>query len=1341
MHKYSPISILLLGTFFLFPIAKIKAQIRSDNTLGKESSIVTPLDKIGDQIDGGAIRGTNLFHSFQEFNIQKSRAVYFTNPLGIENILTRVTGNNISHILGTLGVKGTANLFLINPNGIHFGKNASLDIKGSFTTTTADSIKLGEDGLFSATNPRKSKLLTIQPSALFTNTIRKHQATINNQGNLSVNPEKSILVSGDRVINNGSLTAPRGQIFIFGNNINLFYPSKIDVSSPIGGGTILIGGGLQGRNNFPTAKNTYVGSGVTIKADALSRGNGGNIIIWSDKNTNFHGNISAQGGLKFGNGGFVEVSAKEKLIFRGNVNTNAVNGLAGNLLIDPTNIIIANGSGAINDLEIDDGEILGTTVADTFTISEQKLEQISGDTNISLQATNDIILQNLDDNFLDFSPGKGIIEFIADSDNNRIGNFIMEDSQDSIRTNGRNIQISGANLHLGSINTTFLGGTVTTNINIDAGGTILDAEGTLDNPIPISNDFNFTVTNLATISDIDVIFSATHSFVSDLDVSLTSPQGTTVNLFAFIGGDGVNFQDTRLNNQATTSINNFSVSAPFAGEFIPEGNLDQFNGENPNGKWTLTVRDNFPDFAGTLFQPGDSNIPWSNPIGTQLILTSGLTNGDSGSIQLNATNGNINARGLDTSSSSGITGNILLNATGKIAITEQIKTLHNHGNGGNVTLKANNNITLNNLLDTSALGDSLGIGGTVFIESKNGSLTTNSIHTTGRIQGGNITLAANEKINLENSIQTTGINDISGDINIAANGDILMQPGIDIAAFSVNGLGGNIHLKSQGNIIMNDGAISNDSFNQTNLDQQSGNININSNTFIAKNTAQIRTSTFGIANAGDIKITAENILIDDSLISARVAQQAIGNGGNIELIADSISISKNSQIFSSSQGEGNAGNIAIKTSELQITNLSEVSVFSQSTFSGHISLENLDNLKIVDSQIRSNTANGTAGKITINTSELTITDQGMIIANNSNGIAGNVNITADKFTANNGAQILTTTSGNNQAGNISLEVREKITLEGYKTGLFANTEPGSKGDSGNINFHANITPKTFIISNGAGVAVNTKGTGEGGNIYLQAGTLILDNQAFITAETTSNQGGEINLNLQDLFLLRNNSQITATAGTDGTGGNGGDININTPFIVAFPQENSDITANASLGNGGEININTNAIFGLEFRPQLTTRSDITASSQFGLAGEVEINTPDVDPTSGLIELPGNLIESANQLSQGCKTDTQINTQGNTFMIVGRGGLPSDPSDLFTGTTPLLDLLNLVDGKQTNKQKVTSVAVNNQSINSQHPVIEAQGWIITSDGRVILTATAPKVNPPSSQLNHPGCSVY
>ncbi len=149
------------------------AQIQPDTTLGLESSTLllngdTTNNSSGELIIGGARRGSNLFHSFENFNINNGQIIYFDSSSGITRIFSRITGDSPSYILGTLGVwdnlnhqLGNADLFLINPNGILFGRDARLDLGGSFITSTASSIIFADGTEFSASNPSNSSLLTI----------------------------------------------------------------------------------------------------------------------------------------------------------------------------------------------------------------------------------------------------------------------------------------------------------------------------------------------------------------------------------------------------------------------------------------------------------------------------------------------------------------------------------------------------------------------------------------------------------------------------------------------------------------------------------------------------------------------------------------------------------------------------------------------------------------------------------------------------------------------------------------------------------------------------------------------------------------------------------------------------------------------------------------------------------------------------------------------------------------------------------------------------------------------------------------------------------------------------
>ncbi|NER88485.1 MAG: filamentous hemagglutinin N-terminal domain-containing protein [Moorea sp. SIO3A2] len=120
------VGLLEVSSLCLLLASPTLAQITPDSTLGNENSQVTPNQTIrgaaADLIEGGAIRDSNLFHSFLEFNVGNGQRVYFANPDGITNILTRVTGSTLSQILGTLGVNGSANLFGCGSFGKTFGQ-------------------------------------------------------------------------------------------------------------------------------------------------------------------------------------------------------------------------------------------------------------------------------------------------------------------------------------------------------------------------------------------------------------------------------------------------------------------------------------------------------------------------------------------------------------------------------------------------------------------------------------------------------------------------------------------------------------------------------------------------------------------------------------------------------------------------------------------------------------------------------------------------------------------------------------------------------------------------------------------------------------------------------------------------------------------------------------------------------------------------------------------------------------------------------------------------------------------------------------------------------------------
>jgi filamentous hemagglutinin family protein len=189
----------------------LQAQIVPDNTLGAQSSQVYRVNATRERITGGATRGSNLFHSFREFNISEGRAAYFANPAAIRTIFSRVTGNNPSQIFGTLGVEGDANLFFINPNGIIFGPNATLDVRGSFIASTANSIAFPNGENFSATNPNAPPLLTIDvPVPIGLVFEGSDRGIILNRADLHTGQNLSLV--GGTILSSGQLSTPGKEI-------------------------------------------------------------------------------------------------------------------------------------------------------------------------------------------------------------------------------------------------------------------------------------------------------------------------------------------------------------------------------------------------------------------------------------------------------------------------------------------------------------------------------------------------------------------------------------------------------------------------------------------------------------------------------------------------------------------------------------------------------------------------------------------------------------------------------------------------------------------------------------------------------------------------------------------------------------------------------------------------------------------------------------------------------------------------------------------------------------------------------------------------------------------------
>ena len=171
---------------------------------------------------------------------------------------------------------------------------------------------------------------------------------------------EAVAAPGSDVVAAGALQATGlqgGTITVTGDTVSLARTATADVSGASGGGSVRIGGDFHGQGSTPTASQTYLARGTTIKADAVSQGSGGAVAVWSNDQTWYYGTISARGGSSSGDGGALEVSGKQNLIFAGLADTSAVHGANGTLLLDPYDInVVENGETSdlndVNDFSI-----------------------------------------------------------------------------------------------------------------------------------------------------------------------------------------------------------------------------------------------------------------------------------------------------------------------------------------------------------------------------------------------------------------------------------------------------------------------------------------------------------------------------------------------------------------------------------------------------------------------------------------------------------------------------------------------------------------------------------------------------------------------------------------------------------------------------------------------------------------------------------------------------------------------------------------------------------------------------------------------------------------------------
>ena len=642
------------------------------------------------------------------------------------------------------------------------------------------------------------------------------------------------------------------------------------------------------------------------------------------------------------------------------------------------------------------------------------------------------------------------------------------------------------------------------------------------------------------------------------------------------------------------------------------------------------------------------------------------------------------------------------------------------------------NLNQQSLIDAS--GESKGI---IFLNAQNINLLDASYilaQNQSSLDGGSINIKASETLSLKGKISNIRSNirsETFGDgkganINIFAN-QLSLQDGARIRSnsFSSNsgGNGGNIQVNISDSINLSNSSIIATTFDKA----DGGNLSL-STSKIKLDIAGVSSSTFGEGNGGDLIFNADLIEISGSSpvdrASISTTSFSDGNTGNLTLNTAQLSVLGGASLSSSSFGNGNAGNLTLNASKsLEVSgknNNSPSSNNPESTVrsavqtvspqarkalglpefpsgnSGNLII-NTPLLKVTNEGVITveNQGKGIAGTLDINVEELTLEEAGKITANAESGIGGDIKINTVNLNITNDSKITSTAGGNENGGNITI-------------------------NTSNLNLKKNseITANSF--------------EGDGGNIEIDANLISLNNLNKITAASSSGDGGNIFINT-DQIELENNSNISASAGGKGNGGN---IFIETDFLIANPEENSDIVANAEFGNGGNISIEALNVIGIEFREELTELSDITVDSEFGLNGTVTLSNPDNNIIPIELNSTPNVIDANTIFTNSyCRI-----SQDSQFIITGRGGLPlEDYREMLPEYT--WEDWRTIETEQSHESSLISpsnVSVKNPQ-NISNSISMVQGWKVNHQGQIILTAEPVMVIPQVPYTRTPGCN--
>ena len=967
--------------------SSLKAQITSDGTLGTTVNTKGQLT----EITGGTKAETNLFHSFENFSVATDNIAFFNNAANIRNIISRVTGDNISSINGLIKANGNANLILINPNGINLGENASLDIGGSFLGTTADSLQFEDGTVFSATNSQSSALLTVsvpvglqlgQNPASISVSGKGHNVsleapifspfTIGEVSGLKVKTGQTLaLVGGNLNIDGGTLTAKSG---------------RIELGSAAGGIVNLDSIAQGWRLSYD---NVSIFQDISLSQTALADTSGinsGSIQVQGREVSLADGSIiliQNQGDLASGS---LIVNASESLEISG---ATADGGLSSGLFTD----VIGSGSGgklaiATQRLKIRDG---GGIIASTFTDAEAGLVTINASESLQIIG------------FSAVNPSRFSIISGQTFGSGKAGDIRIS-TKELTALNGGNIASvtagatstgSGGQVNINASEFVQLIGVTPevltpSQITAGTGGAGNAGDVTINTQrLEVSNGGRVDASTTATGNAGSVIINASDS----VEVSGTVPNSLNPSLII----SSANILDPSLQqlfrlppvpsgNSGDITINTSQLS-------ITDGALVTARNDGFGNAGSVRIN------ANSIFLNNDSGI--TSEIGIMSNIFSAnesippeefsFSNNSSSSSSQNSEN--VQGGGIDISTQT------LLVEGGATISTNTFTDL----GGGNITIDASSSIKVQGFsaVNPSRLSfistSSFGAGNSGDLNLSTGKLT---ILDGGRVGagtfgvglGGDINVEATESLEVIGAepsqsvasllgVSSLGVGD-AGNLTIDTTKLVLRDGGRIDSSTAATGSAGNVNIQASESIeisgtvsgnsapsLISSGANIEDELAQQILglppvpSGNAGNVTINTESLKITELAEVSVVNEGLGDAGTLNINADSIFLDlQGTISAATKS---GEGGNILFNADNIIWRGGSITNATAAGNGNGGNIIINANNLAVLENSQLTADANEGMGGNIAIATQGLFVCGDCQISASSRLGLDGIVKI----------------------------------------------------------------------------------------------------------------------------------------------------------------------------------------------------------------------------------------------------------------------------------------------------------------------------------------------------------------------------------------